>query len=247
MLDWKNQFSLDSKTILVTGASSGIGREIAVACAGMGARLVLNGRNETRLHDVETSVFGEHIVLPADLTDFENIPNLVSSMPRLNGVVLCAGSDERMLAKLLTVEDIDRTMDINFKAPVFLVSELLRQKKIEKNGSIVFLASMGADSPSTGNGIYSASKGALISYAKCLMLELAPRQIRVNCISPGMVWTDLILDESVTIEQLREDEQKYPLKRYGQPEDIAGLAVYLLSDASKWMTGSNLKITGGAF
>jgi len=100
--------------------------------------------------------------------------------------------------------------------------------------------------PSMGNAIYSASKGAIISYAKCLGLELAPRQIRVNCISPAMVWTELILQKGMTKEDLEDAQLKYPLKRYGQPEDIANLAVYLLSAASSWMTGSCIDITGGA-
>ena len=105
---------------------------------------------------------------------------------------------------------------------------------------------MSFDSPSIGNALYAASKGALISYANCLQLELAPRKIRVNCISPAMVWTDLIFKGGLTEDELRVDEQTYPLKRYGKPEDIANLAVYLLSEASAWMTGSNIKITGGA-
>ena len=136
-------------------------------------------------------------------------------------------------------------MDVNFMAPVILQAELLRRKKINKGASIVFVASIASWSPSFGNSIYSASKGAIISYANCLALELAPRKIRVNCISPAMVWTDLILRDGIEEEQLKEDEQKYPLKRYGQPEDIANLAVYMLSDASAWMTVSNVKISGG--
>ena len=122
----------------------------------------------------------------------------------------------------------------------------MRNKKINKGASIVFVASIASWSPSFGNSVYSASKGAIISYANCLALELAPRKIRVNCISPAMVWTDLILADGTDEEQLKEDEQKYPLKRYGQPEDIANLAVYMLSDASTWMTGSNVIISGGA-
>ena len=114
----------------------------------------------------------------------------------------------------------------------------MRQKKINKGGSIIFVASIANESPSIGNALYSASKGAIISYANCLQLELAPRLIRVNCISPAMVWTDLIFKGGVTEEELKLDEQKYPLKRYGKPDDIANLAVYLLSDASAWMTGS---------
>jgi len=108
------------------------------------------------------------------------------------------------------------------------------------------IASCAANFPSIGNAIYSASKGAIISYAKCLALELAPRMIRVNCICPTMVWTNLILEGGVDKEQLKEEEFKYPLKRYGKPEDIANLTLYLLSEASSWMTGSVIDITGGA-
>ena len=164
----------------------------------------------------------------------------------MDGIVHCAGIGQRIPAKFLTEDDVDRVMNINFKAPVLLQSLLLQQKKINRASSIIFIASIASWSPSVGNSIYSASKGALVSYANCLSLELAPRQIRVNCISPAMVWTDLIMNESVTLEQLKEDENKYPLKRYGTPDDIANLAIYLLSDSSAWMTGSNIKISGGS-
>ena len=126
-----------------------------------------------------------------------------------------------------------------------LQTEILKQKKISKGASVVFVASIASSSPTVGNAIYSASKGAVISYANCLALELAPRQIRVNCILPAMIWTDLIFKGGLTEEELREDEKKYPLKRYGKPEDVANLAIYLLSDAAEWMTGSSIKITGG--
>ena len=137
-------------------------------------------------------------------------------------------------------------MTPNFTAPVLLQGELLQAGKINKAASIVYVASRAAESPSIGNGVYSASKGAIISYARCLALELAPRKIRVNCICPAMVWTDLIIQDGVTKEMLEEAQQRYPLKRYGQPEDVANLAIYLLSGASSWMTGSCVDITGGA-
>mgnify|MGYP002852184680 CR=1 FL=1 len=245
-MDFDNPFSLFGKRILVTGASSGIGRGIAVACSKMGAAVIINGRNTERLEETLFMLDGEHhVLLPGDLTTGDSVRNIVESLPRLDGIVHCAGIGSRVPCKFITEEDIDSVMSINFKAPVMLQTELLKQKKIAKGGSIVFIASIANESPSFGNSLYAASKGAIISYANCLQLELAPRQIRVNCISPAMVWTDLILKGGVTEEQLREDEQKYPLKRYGTPEDIANLAVYLLSDASGWMTGSNIKITGG--
>ena len=242
-----NPFSLKDKTILVTGASSGIGQGIALLCSKMGAIVVINGRNEVRLQNTLAQMEGkDHLIVQGDLTNFADIPDLVSKMPKLDGVVHCAGVGSRVLCKMMQESDIDQTMTINFKAPVMLQAELLKQKKINKKSSIVFIASMAQDSPSIGNALYAASKSAIISYAQCLQLELAPRLIRVNCISPAMVWTDLIFQGGITEEQLQEDEQKYPLKRYGRPEDIANLAVYLLSDASSWMGGSNVKITGGA-
>ena len=241
-----NPFTLEGKTILVTGASSGIGRGIAIACSKMGATVIINGRNEQRLAETMTEMQGEeNLSLAADLSDSNSLTGMVSRLPKLDGIVHCAGIGQRVLCKQLQEADLDTMMDVNFKAPVMLQTEILKQKKINKGASIVFIASIAFDSPSIGNAVYSASKGAIISYANCLALELAPRQIRVNCILPAMIWTDLILKGGITEEELKEDEKKYPLKRYGKPEDIANLSIYLLSNAAAWMTGSSIKITGG--
>lgn len=241
-----NPFTLEGKTILVTGASSGIGRCIAIACSKMGATVIINGRNEQRLAETMTEMQGEeNLSLAADLSDSNSLTGMVSRLPKLDGIVHCAGIGQRVLCKQLQEADLDTMMDVNFKAPVMLQTEILKQKKINKGASIVFIASIASDSPSIGNAVYSASKGAIISYANCLALELAPRQIRVNCILPAMIWTDLILKGGITEEELKEDEKKYPLKRYGKPEDIANLSIYLLSNAAAWMTGSSIKITGG--
>lgn len=241
-----NPFTLEGKTILVTGASSGIGRGIAIACSKMGATVIINGRNEQRLAETMTEMQGEeNLSLAADLSDSNSLTEMVSRLPKLDGIVHCAGIGQRVLCKQLQEADLDTMMDVNFKAPVMLQTEILKQKKINKGASIVFIASIASDSPSIGNAVYSASKGAIISYANCLALELAPRQIRVNCILPAMIWTDLILKGGITEEELKEDEKKYPLKRYGKPEYIANLSIYLLSNAAAWMTGSSIKITGG--
>ena len=242
-----NPFSLEGKSILVTGASSGIGRGVAVTSSKMGATVIINGRNVSKLQETLALMEAdESQIMPGDLTDENALSSLVASLPKLDGVVHCAGIGQRIPCKDLQEENVNQVMDVNFKAPVMLQAELLRQKKLNKAASIVFIASIASWSPSFGNAVYSASKGAIISYANCLALELAPRKIRVNCISPAMVWTDLITKDGIDEEQLKEDEQKYPLKRYGQPEDIANLVVYMLSDASTWMTGSNVKISGGA-
>ena len=241
-----NPFTLEGKTILVTGASSGIGRGIAIACSKMGANVLVNGRNESRLKETLQLLEGEgNKIVVADLSNSAKVTEMVTELPKLDGIVHCAGIGQRVLCKQLQERDLDKMMDVNFKAPVMLQTELLKQKKINKAASIVFIASIAADSPTVGNSMYSASKGAIISYANCLSIELAPRLIRVNCISPAMVWTDLIFKGGITEEELREDENKYPLKRYGTPEDIANLSIYLLSDASSWMTGSNIRISGG--
>lgn len=241
-----NPFTLQGKTILVTGASSGIGKAIAIACSKMGANVIVNGRNIQKLEATMAAMEGTgNITLPADLTKLEDMSNLISQLPKLDGVVHCAGIGHRQPAKLLTESEIDRVMNTNFKASVLLQTELMKGKKLNKDGSVVFIASAAPQMPSFGNAAYTASKAAIIGYAKCLALELAPRGIRVNCICPAMIWTDLIMQEGVGKEELEQAQQKYPLKRYGQPEDVANLAIYLLSDASRWMTNSCIDITGG--
>lgn len=242
-----NPFSLSGKHVLVTGASSGIGRAIAVACAGMGATVYLTGRNEERLHDTFMLLpAGDHKEFIADLTVQTQIEKLVSVMPQLHGVVHCAGVGSSMLCKSINKKELDDVLRINLEAPVLLQASLLAQKKIRKEASVVFVASRASYAPSAGNAVYSASKGAVQAYAKCLALELAPRLIRVNSICPAMVWTDLIIQEGVSKEELEVAQLKYPFKRYGNPEDVAYLAVYLLSDAASWMTGNEVDL-GGTF
>ena len=241
----RNPFTLEGKTILVTGASSGIGRGIAIACAGMGARVILTARNQERLRETLSLLEGDgHVVIPADLTNDTQRHALVEQVTSLDGFVQCAGVMNRVPGKSIGKEDIDSVFLPNVEAPMLLQAELLQERKINKEASIVYMASVAAHTAVAGNSLYSASKAALISYAKCLALELASRKIRVNCICPAMVWTDLAF-EGASKEELEADQQKYPLKRYGTPEDVANLTVYLLSDASAWMTGSAIDITGG--
>lgn len=242
-----NPFTLKGKQILVTGASSGIGKAIAIACAKMGATVIVTGRNVERLNETLSQMpMGDHKAISADLTKAEDIEKLVAELPKLDGLVQCAGVGSRVPCKNIAKEDLEHVFMPNVEAPILLQTAILSNKKINKEASIVYIASRAANAPSVGNAAYSASKGAIISYAKCLALELAPRLIRVNCICPAMIWTDLILEGGVDKQQLEEAQLKYPLKRYGQPEDVANLALYLLSDASSWMTGSCIDITGGA-
>ena len=242
-----NPFTLEGKNILVTGASAGIGKSIAVMCSRAGARMFITGRNQGRLEGTLKEMYGEgHLSLVADLKYASSLSDLLRQVPELDGIVYCAGVGQRKPCKMITTSDVDEVMDVNFKSNVLLQAGLLKNRKVKKGSSIVFMASRAASSPSVGNSIYSASKGAIISYARCLALELASRQIRVNCICPAMVWTDLILNGGLSKEDLEAAQLNYPLRRYGKPEDVAYLSVYLLSDASSWMTGSCLDLTGGA-
>lgn len=242
-----NPFSLEGKTILVTGASSGIGRESAIVCSKMGADVVLTARNIERLEQtLSLMTAGNHRVIAADMTVQEYIDRIATEVPALNGVVHCAGVGDRTSLKMVREKDIERVMKANFNAPVLLQRALLKKKKIQSQASIVFIASRAPFAPAPGNGIYAASKGALLAYAKVLGLELASQKIRVNSVCPAMVWTDLVQrDAEINGVDYTQVEQSYPLKRFGKPEDVANLVVYLLSDASEWMTGSSIDITGG--
>lgn len=243
---FNNPFSLENKTILVTGASSGIGRSIAIACSQMGGTVIITGRNEERLQQTMNLLSGEgHTAIPGDLVNPEDRRRIAESVPALEGVVHCAGIGHTKMCKQIDENDLDVVMSTNFNAPVLLQKDLLCCKKIKKMGSIVFISSLAVTNGIVANAVYSASKGAITSYSNCLKLELAPRQIRVNTVHPAMVWTDLVYSSVFGDEELRADMEKYPLKRYGNPEDVAYLVIYLLSDASQWMTGSHIEITGG--
>lgn len=243
-----NPFSLQGKTILVTGASSGIGRSIAVECSKMGANVILTARNEQRLQETLALMeCGGHKIVVADLFQEATIQSMVNQMPLLDGVVHNAGIGLRKPCKMITQVDIDLVMTANSHGPILLQRYLLKNKKINKEASIVFVASRAPFAPTVGNALYAASKGAILGYAKVLALELAAQKIRVNSICPAMVWTELIERDAQQMGVSYEDvQQKYPLKRYGKPEDVAYLTIYLLSDASSWMTGSDIDITGGA-
>ena len=242
-----NPFSLAGKRILVTGASSGIGRTTALECSRMGALLVLTGRNVERLHETLSTLEGDgHQAISADLTNTESLASLVDNVGKLDGLVLCAGQGNVIPMKLATRQRIEPTFDINYFAPVELVRLLLKKKCIQDGASLVFVASIGGiDSITIGNGVYGASKAALNSTMKFFALELAPKRIRCNSVCPGMVNTSLIKGGALSEEQHKADMETYPLKRYGEPQDIAYGIIYLLSDAAAWVTGHSLVIDGG--
>lgn len=242
-----NPFSLEGKTILVTGASSGIGKATAIACAAQGARIVITGRNEEHLNETLSLLNGDgHIAIVAELCEQEEINRLVDAMPELDGAFLCAGVSDTTPVKYMNSEAIERVLSINLEAPMLLTQRLLLKKKIKKGASLVYMSSMGVEQVAPGLGIYAASKSGLNAFMRAVATEQASRKVRANAVMAGMVKTELIDSLSqLTEEDIKRDEAKYPLG-YGKPEDVANAVIYLLSDASRWMTGSVIKLDGGS-
>ena len=241
-------FSLKNKTILITGASSGIGRAMAIACSEAGASVIISARNADRLHETELQMIGDqHISIIADLSTLEGIDLLVSKINKIDGFISNAGVVEPLLLQFIETTDIEKTININGISTIQLTRKLVQEKKLNKGSSIVFTSSINGNKCAyIGSTIYAASKGMLTGFMKASALELASKQIRVNCIEPGMVDTNLLNNSSsISNEDLEVDKSKYPLKRYGKPEEIAWAAVYLLSNASAWITGTSLVIDGG--
>lgn len=242
-----NPYSLEGKTVLVTGASSGIGRATAVECSRMGASVMITARNEGRLMETLSMMDGRgHGVFIADMSDESDIERLADSLPKLDGVVNNAGMVKTMPVQFINREDFESVLGVNAVAPVLLTQKLLKKKKITKGGSIVFTSSVaGVNSAIVGNAMYSASKGAVSSFVRVAALELAPKNIRVNAVCPGMIDTGILEAGAITAEQLRADMEKYPMKRYGRPEEVAYAVVFLLSGASSFITGTNMLLDGG--
>lgn len=232
---------------MVTGASSGIGQAVAIECSKMGARVFITARNAQRLEETLSKMEGGcHQMLVCDLADSENVKELVAQAPQIDGLICNAGTNVMSPIQFMRDVDVKRIFQVNTISPMMILKEFSKKKKLRKGGSVVFTSSMaGVGAGATGNGIYTASKGALSSFIKVAAIELAPRKIRVNAVCPGMTETPMIYDENVQDEELKKDMERYPLGRYGRPEDIAWAMIYLLSDASTWVTGTNLIIDGG--
>jgi NAD(P)-dependent dehydrogenase (short-subunit alcohol dehydrogenase family) len=240
-------FVVEGKSILVTGAASGIGRATALLCAKMGAMVTITDLNEEQLKATFDSLEGDgHQMVVANLTNNDDLQRLIDALSKLDGLVCNAGIIKTILAQFAEKSDIERILSINTIAPIYLTKLLLENKKIKKEASIVYTSSMGGVyNGAIGNGLYGSSKAALVGFVKSLALEVAPRGIRVNTVHPGITETNIYNNTSITPEQLEQEKAHYPLKRFGKPEEIANAIVFLLSDASKWMTGSQLLIDGG--
>ena len=248
-MDYNNPYSLSGKTILITGGAGGIGSAVARICIQLGARVVLTDIREEALQmtlsSLPESQIGEpNLCITADLTDSGQLAGLVDSCPPLDGLVCNAGVMKLTLTQFITEDELTRIQKINLNAPILLTRSLLKKKKINKGGSIVFTASAaGVYRVSPGNGIYATTKCGIDAFMRTVALELGPKGIRCNSVNPGMVETALL--GSFTEGQKEKEKQNYPLRRFAQPEDIAFGIAFLLSDASSFVTGTALKIDGG--
>lgn len=245
-----NPYSLEGKTILVTGASSGIGKTTAIECSKMGASVIITARNEERLKatlDSLSTAFGQtHQIVLADLSTQEGVNALVDELPHLDGVSLNAGIVKTLPVKFINKDDLTDVLNVNMMGPILLAQRLLKKKKITRGSSVVFTSSIGGVMISTvGNTMYGVSKGGLNAFMKGMALEMASIGIRSNSVNPGFVDTNILSAGTISEEDLKKNVAAYPLGRFGKPEDIAFAIIYLLSDASSWVTGHTLVIDGG--
>lgn len=248
-----NRFALNGKMIIITGASSGIGRQCAVSCSRSGGKIILMGRNMERLKDTlrSTERKKEHIIVPIDLTDFEKVESVVRELVdkegKIDGLINCAGVSTTLPLNMVRPDKMNDFFKTNVQTAINLTRIVARQTHFsEEGGSIIFISSVMAEVGESGKSMYSMTKGALTAGSRSLAIELAPRKIRVNCISPGVVETPMSKNAvySQTEESMNKIKALHPLG-LGQPEDIAYACIYLLSDASRWITGINLIADGG--
>ena len=235
------------KHILITGASSGLGRQIAIDLARGGANLILNGRDITKLEETRNlcKAHSEVFLIAKDLID-EDFINAFSSQIDIpiDGVVLNAGVVKLNPIAYISQFDVDNIFDVNVKSNMLLMKFFVRKKLLNRRSSVVFVSSIATRKPTVGNSVYNASKSALNGFAQSLALEVASRGIRVNSVLPGYVETN-ILGKVRDEDEIKKHLTEYPLGRFGTPSDISSLVCFLLSDDSSWITGSQIPIDGG--
>ncbi|WP_316770964.1 SDR family oxidoreductase [Pedobacter frigiditerrae] len=240
-------FSLQDKRILVTGASSGIGSEISKQLAAQGARVTIVGRDLKRLAEVKSKMEGSgHDDFAFDLAKYAEIIDFVKQQASpFDGIVFNAGIVDYVPVKFISPEKINTVFDTNFGGNALLCQQLIKNKLIQKAGSLVFISSISAKLGIPGTALYAASKAAISAYAKVVASELAGQKIRSNSISPGIIVTPMTANATdASTTDLQEAEKQYPLG-YGEPADVSALVVYLLSNESRWMTGTDLILDGG--
>jgi NAD(P)-dependent dehydrogenase (short-subunit alcohol dehydrogenase family) len=240
-------FHLTGRTVLVTGATAGLGRQTAISASQMGARVIVTGRNLERLEKTFSDLHGEgHLALPADLASGDDRTRLSEELPPLDGIAHCAGLTLLHPFKFIDEKRFHEIYTANVEAPLFLTQRLYKKKKLNRNGSIVFVSSIGSFVGTKGHTIYAGSKAAVIGMMRVLAHELVVSGIRANSVSPGMIRTEVVdgMSHQISSELMEADAARYPLG-FGQADDVANAVIFFLSPASKWITGTNLIMDGG--
>jgi|WetSurMetagenome_2_1015567.scaffolds.fasta_scaffold431283_2 NAD(P)-dependent dehydrogenase (short-subunit alcohol dehydrogenase family) len=248
----KNSFEIKNKVILITGATSGIGKSCAIECSKMGAKLILIGRDIQKLDLLKNEIEGnEHIFIPLDITQYNKLENIIvdanEKLGTISGFIHSAGIEITKPLSMLKIDDYEKIFSINVYSGFELAKIISKKKFINpEGGSFVFISSLFGLLGKPGVIAYSATKGALISGVKSMALELIPKKIRVNCVLPAVIETEMIKSffNNISEESKNNILNMHPMG-IGTPEDVANACIFLLSDASKWITGTNLIVDGG--
>ncbi len=246
-----NPLAIEGRTVLVTGASGGLGRAICQKLARLGARVVLTGRSEEKLELALQSLEGTgHFAKACELSELEGLAawmkSIVEKAGPLSGFVHSAGIHQLHPLQIATPEKVDQLMRINVLSAMEITRSFRRRNHFSTPASIVYLSSIMGLVGQAGVSAYSASKGALVALARSHAIELADQSIRVNCVCPGVVRTELATqaEEPLQDHQVQALEDLHPLG-WGEPEDVANAVAFLLCDASRWITGQALAVDGG--
>ena len=245
-------FSLAGKTALITGASGGIGRALAVGMARAGAAIAVHGRNRDEI-DMTCALVelagGQALPLAADLaapeTPKQLVADTVAGLGRLDILVNCAATNRRKPIEAVTEDDYDLIMTVNLKSAYFLTQAAYPHLRAQGGGKVIHIGSINAYYGLDRVSVYGASKGGLVQQTKVMAVEWAPDNIQVNCIVPGFFHTPLADPLWADPQKSHWFRSRIPMRRPGEPEEIVGLAIFLASPASNYITGESIVIDGG--
>jgi len=240
-------FSLKGKKILITGATSGLGRACALRCAAEGAQIVASGRNAEKLESLKAEIAepSAHVFVRADLCKQDGLETLLSKCDALDGAVFAAGISLMKPIKFVSDEDISNVFNINMTSVIKSTRELLKRRKLSKGASVVFVSSTAGLVAKPAHSVYAITKAALIRFAQDMAVENSAMRIRFNSISLGMIETPMTKDFIEQDADLYHADLKRYLLGYGTPRQAADAVQFLLSAAADWITGTNLIVDGG--
>lgn len=242
---------LTGRRVLVTGASTGIGRAVAVLLARLGARIAANGRDAERLAATLAALPGEgHAAVPFDLGDSDSVPAWVKGLTEdggpFDGLAHCAGMQANKPVRGIDRAFFDQILHANLLSALALARGFRQKGCHGPQAALVLVSSVAAEIGQPGNVVYSASKGGLVSATRGLAMEFLRDGIRVNCVEPAMVETEMMerFRRTTTQEQFDAIRAAHPMG-FGRPDDVASAIAFLLSDASRWINGTTLPVDGG--